>query len=122
MWGHTGAPMLHVGISYSFEKKRLFIVDHQAITVYQVKCKLVVLDIKQQMRRKYHGGLEIPEPEKAAGIEIVLSQNMFFLRRNCERSLVLKFLFLHVHICYESLRKETSETLRDNHPGVIKNS
>ena len=22
MWGHTGAPMLHVGISYSFEKKR----------------------------------------------------------------------------------------------------
>ena len=44
MWGHTGAPMLHVGISYSFEKKkRLFIVDYiKPSPVYQVKCKLVV--------------------------------------------------------------------------------
>ena len=43
MWGHTGAPMLHVGISYSFEKKkRLFIVDYiKPSPVYQVKCKLV---------------------------------------------------------------------------------
>ena len=37
------APMLHVGISYSFEKKkRLFIVDYiKPSPVYQVKCKLV---------------------------------------------------------------------------------
>ena len=35
MWGQTGAPMLHVGISYSFAKKRLFIVD------YIKPCKLV---------------------------------------------------------------------------------
>ena len=43
MWGHTGAPMLHVGISYSFEKKRLFIVDYfKPSPVYQVKCKLVI--------------------------------------------------------------------------------
>ena len=43
MWGHTGVPMLHVGISYSFEKKkRLFIVDYiKPSPVYQVKCKLV---------------------------------------------------------------------------------
>ena len=43
MLGHTGAPMLHVGISYSFEKKkRLFIVDYiKPSPVYQVKCKLV---------------------------------------------------------------------------------
>ena len=43
MWGHTGAPMLHVGINYSFEKKeRLFIVDYiKPSPVYQVKCKLV---------------------------------------------------------------------------------
>ena len=43
MWGHTGAPMLHVRISYSFEKKkRLFIVDYiKPSPVYQVKCKLV---------------------------------------------------------------------------------
>ena len=43
-WGHTGAPMLHVGISYCFEKKkeRLFIVDYiKPSAVYQVKCKLV---------------------------------------------------------------------------------
>ena len=35
--------MLHVGISYSFEKKkRLFIVDYiKPSSVYQVKCKLV---------------------------------------------------------------------------------
>ena len=35
--------MLHVGISYSFEKKkRLFIVDYiKPSPVYQVKCKLV---------------------------------------------------------------------------------
>ena len=45
MWGHTGAPMLHVGISYSFEKKkRLFIVDYiKPSPVYQVKCKLVII-------------------------------------------------------------------------------
>ena len=44
MWGHTGAPMLHVGISYSFEKKeRLFIVDYiKPSPVYQVKCKFVI--------------------------------------------------------------------------------
>ena len=37
------APMLHVGISYSFEKKRLFIVDYiKPSPVYQVKCKLVL--------------------------------------------------------------------------------
>ena len=37
--------MLHVGISYSFEKKkRLFIVDYiKPSPVYQVKCKLVIL-------------------------------------------------------------------------------
>ena len=36
--------MLHVGISYSFEKKkRLFIVDYiKPSPVYQVKCKLVI--------------------------------------------------------------------------------
>ena len=44
MWGHTGAPMLHVGISYYFEKKRLFIVDYiKPSPVYQVKCKLVFM-------------------------------------------------------------------------------
>ena len=46
MWGHTGAPMLHVGISYSLKKKkkkRLFIVDYiKPSPVYQVKCKLVI--------------------------------------------------------------------------------
>ena len=37
------APMLHVGISYSLEKKRLFIVDYiKPSPVYQVKCKLVI--------------------------------------------------------------------------------
>ena len=36
--------MLHVGISYSFEKKRLFIVDYiKPSPVYQVKCKLVFI-------------------------------------------------------------------------------
>ena len=39
--------MLHVGISYSFEKKkRLFIVDYIKLSpVYQVKCKLVLLSL-----------------------------------------------------------------------------
>ena len=45
IWGYTGAPMLHVGISYSFEKKkRLFIVDYiKPSPVYQMKCKLVFI-------------------------------------------------------------------------------
>ena len=54
------APMLHVGISYSFEKKkRLFIVDYiKPSPVYQVKCKLVFFLIAAhnwELRRQTHG-------------------------------------------------------------------
>ena len=56
MWGHTEAPMLHVGICYSFEKKkRLFIVDYiKPSPVYQVKCKLVFMLCTLMRRGRLH--------------------------------------------------------------------
>ena len=51
MWGHTGALMLHVGISYSFEKKEIIIVDYiKPSPVYQVKCKLVIIGFAFTLR------------------------------------------------------------------------
>ena len=52
-------PMLHVGISYSFEKKkRLFIVDYiKPSSVYQVKCKLVIIKVNSDRAYYRHKGM-----------------------------------------------------------------
>ena len=75
------APMLHVGISYSFEKKkRLFIVDYiKPSPVYQVKCKLVYSLFTNLIRYLYIILMYIVRYNCAFSIECSLSLYIFLI-------------------------------------------